>query len=131
MKDKWKAVCRYWPWLVLLLGIDGLSALLLWLSDSGAFSVLAPVMLLVTVFLFGAAAVVLGAWSERSRRRSGISWNIRTSGMRRTWSKPSAGRKRIASGCWGKPYGKSSLHAQERRQTWKTMKNMWRHGLMR
>lgn len=60
MKDKWKAVCRYWPWLVLLLGIDGLSALLLWLSDSGAFSVLAPVMLLVTVFLFGAAAVVLG-----------------------------------------------------------------------
>ena len=67
MKDKWKAVCRYWPWLVLLLGIDGLSALLLWLSDSGAFSVLAPVMLLVTVFLFGAAAVVLGGLERKKQ----------------------------------------------------------------
>lgn len=50
---------RYVPWFLLILGIDGVSALLLWLADLEAFRVLAPLMLLMTVMLFAVIVFVL------------------------------------------------------------------------
>ena len=53
-------LCRYLPWLFLLLGVDAMAALLLWISEAEAFEVLLPMILLGTVLLFTGTAVVLG-----------------------------------------------------------------------
>lgn len=59
MRNRLFYLSRYLPWLVLLLGLDAMSALLLWLSDAEAFGVLVPLILLGTVLLFFVTALVL------------------------------------------------------------------------
>ena len=59
MRNRLLYLLRYLPWLLLLLGIDAISALLLWISEAEAFSVLVPLILLGTVLLFVATAFVL------------------------------------------------------------------------
>lgn len=51
MKRKWLIFCQYAPWLMLLLGMDGFAALLLWLSDVQSFLALSAVILLTSVLL--------------------------------------------------------------------------------
>lgn len=59
MRNRLLYLSRYLPWLFLLLGLDAMSALLLWLSDAKAFDVLVPLILLGTVLLFLVTALVL------------------------------------------------------------------------
>lgn len=54
------------PWLLLLLGVDGFGALLLWMADVKAFQALAAVLLLATLLLFG---VVCGVLTHLERER--------------------------------------------------------------
>lgn len=59
MKHKMLVFRRHLPWLLLLLGIDGLAALFLWLADAEAFRVLVTVIILITVLLFAAVLIVM------------------------------------------------------------------------
>ena len=57
---------QYFPWLLLLLGVDGFSALLLWLADAEAFRALFGAVFLASVLLF---ALVCGVLTFREGRR--------------------------------------------------------------
>ena len=59
MRNRLLYLSRYLPWLLLLLGLDTVSALLLWLSEAEDFGVLVPLILLGTVLLFFVTAFVL------------------------------------------------------------------------
>ncbi len=67
MKRGIQALQSYAPWLLLLLGIDGFAALLLWLADARAFYAMAAVIVLVTVLLF---ALVCWVTLRRERKRA-------------------------------------------------------------
>lgn len=59
MKHSLRIISQYFPWLLLLLGIDGFASLLLWLTDTRAFYSMAAVILLATVLLFSVLCCVL------------------------------------------------------------------------
>ena len=59
MRNRLLYLSRYLPWLLLLFGLDTVSALLLWLSEAEDFGVLVPLILLGTVLLFFVTAFVL------------------------------------------------------------------------
>ncbi|MCU6763201.1 Sensor histidine kinase graS [uncultured Roseburia sp.] len=59
MRHKMQILYRYLPWLSALLAVDGLSVLLLWLADAKAFRALSAVVLLASLFLFGAVVWIL------------------------------------------------------------------------
>lgn len=59
MSKKLQHFVRYLPWLILMLGINAMSALLLWLSAAEAFGVLVPLIILATVLLYFATGSVL------------------------------------------------------------------------
>lgn len=59
MRNRLLYLSRYLPWLVLLLGLDAMSTLLLWLSDAEDFGILVPLILLGTVLLFLVTVLVL------------------------------------------------------------------------
>ena len=40
MKQLWHMIERYYPWLLLLLGVDCFCAVILWISDIQAFQIL-------------------------------------------------------------------------------------------
>ena len=40
MKQLWRMIERYYPWLLLLLGVDCFCAIILWISDIQAFQTL-------------------------------------------------------------------------------------------
>jgi len=65
MKHRLLVIYRYLPWLLLLLGIDGFAALLLWLSDTKTFIALSVVILLATVFLFTAVLLALNYFEQK------------------------------------------------------------------
>lgn len=65
MRNRLQYLSRYLPWFLLLLGLDAMSALLLWLSDAKAFAVLLPMILFATVLLFIAVAFVLARAEQR------------------------------------------------------------------
>lgn len=65
MKRNWLVFCQYAPWLVLLLGMDGFAALLLWLANVQSFLALSSVILLTTVLLFSVLLVVLRIQEEK------------------------------------------------------------------
>lgn len=67
MRNRLLYLSRHLPWLVLLLGLDTMSALLLWLSDAEAFGVLVPVILLGTVLLFLMVALALDRTAQKRR----------------------------------------------------------------
>lgn len=58
---------RYAPWLFLLLIIDAFSALLLWLTDAQAFHILIEIIVLASLVLFSATALVLHYKEQRKR----------------------------------------------------------------
>ena len=58
MRQFWKILKRYAPWLLLLLIIDAFSTLLLWLCDARAFQFLIGLILLTSLVLFSATVMV-------------------------------------------------------------------------
>lgn len=58
MRQFWKILKRYAPWLLLLLIIDVFSTLLLWLCDARAFQFLIGLILLTSLVLFSATVMV-------------------------------------------------------------------------
>jgi Tfp pilus assembly protein PilN len=67
MKQFWNILTRYAPWLLLLLSVDGFSMLLLWLSDASAFGMLIGMIVLASLLLFAAIAVVLVKKEKRKQ----------------------------------------------------------------
>lgn len=59
MKQFWKTLKRYAPWLLLLLTIDAFSSLLLWFSNAQAFESLIGTIVLASLVLFLAIVLVL------------------------------------------------------------------------
>lgn len=58
MKRLWHKVERYYPWMLLLLGIDCFCAIILWVSDIQAFQTLIGLVVMASV-LFGALLLVV------------------------------------------------------------------------
>lgn len=66
MRHRWNIFKKYAPWLFLLLGMDSVSALILWIANIKAFRALIGVMILGTLLLFGILLIVL---SRREKQR--------------------------------------------------------------
>ena len=67
MKQLWRIIERYYPWLLLLLGVDCFCAVILWISDIQAFQTLIGLVVLTSILLFSAILFVLNKW-ETTRR---------------------------------------------------------------
>ena len=59
MKHNWKICRQYLPWLLLLLGTDGVFVLLLWLADIQVLKAFAAFLVLGTLLLFSAVLSVI------------------------------------------------------------------------
>lgn len=68
MKLIFQTLKRHMPWLLLLLGVDGFSVMLLWLGDFRALRTLSGLILLGSLTLFGMVLLVL-CFQERQRAR--------------------------------------------------------------
>ena len=68
MKHRLAALSRHLPWLLLLLGVDIFSILLLWLSDARALASLSIVILLASLLLFGTLSFVLDYFEQKKRQ---------------------------------------------------------------
>ena len=66
--NKWKALCSYLPWLLLLLCMDAFFTFLLWLAAVQAFWPLAPLLFLFSLFLFLFTSLLLWVRSEKRRQ---------------------------------------------------------------
>lgn len=69
MRDLIRSVRTHLPWLLLLLGSDAFSILLLWVADAQAFWVMAGVILLASLLLFAGLVLYL-TWIDRRRIRA-------------------------------------------------------------
>ena len=67
MKRLWRMIERYYPWLLLLLGVDCFCAIILWISDIQAFQTLIGLVVLTSLLLFSAILFVLNK-RETTRR---------------------------------------------------------------
>ena len=67
MKRLWRMIERYYPWLLLLLGVDCFCAIILWISDIQAFQTLIGLLVLTSLLLFSAILFVLNK-RETTRR---------------------------------------------------------------
>ena len=67
MKQLWRITERYYPWLLLLLGVDCFCAIILWISDIQAFQTLSGLVVLTSLLLFSAILFVLNK-RETTRR---------------------------------------------------------------
>ena len=67
MKLLWRMIERYYPWLLLLLGMDCFCAIILWISDIQAFQTLIELVVLTSIHLFSAILFVLNK-RETTRR---------------------------------------------------------------
>ena len=67
MKQLWRITERYYPWLLLLLGVDCFCAIILWISDIQAFQTLIELVVLTSIHLFSAILFVLNK-RETTRR---------------------------------------------------------------
>lgn len=54
MKQLWHMIERYYPWLLLLLGVDCFCAVILWISDIQVFQTLIGLVVLTSILLFSA-----------------------------------------------------------------------------
>lgn len=59
MKQLWHMIERYYPWLLLLLGVDCFCAVILWISDIQVFQTLIGLVVLTSILLFSAILFVL------------------------------------------------------------------------
>ena len=64
MKRLWHMIERYYPWLLLLLGVDCFCAIILWISDIQAFQTLIGLVVLTSLLLFSAILFVLNKRDE-------------------------------------------------------------------
>ena len=67
MKQLWHMIERYYPWLLLLLGVDCFCAVILWISDIQVFQTLIGLVVLTSILLFSAILFVLNK-RETTRR---------------------------------------------------------------
>ena len=67
MKQFWRIIERYYPWLLLLLGVDCFCSIILWISDIQAFQTLIGLVVLTSILLFSAILFVLNK-RETTRR---------------------------------------------------------------
>ena len=67
MKQLWHITERYYPWLLLLLGVDCFCAIILWISDIQAFQILIGLVVLISILLFSSILFVLNK-RETTRR---------------------------------------------------------------
>ena len=52
MKQLWHMIERYYPWLLLLLGVDCFCAVILWISDIQVFQTLIGLVVLTSILCF-------------------------------------------------------------------------------
>ena len=67
MKQFWRIIERYYPWLLLLLGVDCFCSIILWISDIQAFQTLIGLVVLTSILLFSVILFVLNK-RETTRR---------------------------------------------------------------
>lgn len=67
MKQFWKTLKRYAPWLLLLLTVDAFYALLLWLSNAKAFEGLIGIIVLASLVLFSAIGLAFYLKEQHNR----------------------------------------------------------------
>lgn len=67
MKQFWKTLKRYAPWLLLLLTVDAFYALLLWLSNAQAFEGLIGIIVLASLVLFSAIGLAFYLKEQHKR----------------------------------------------------------------
>ena len=67
MKQFWRIIERYYPWLLLLLGVDCFCFIILWISDIQAFQTLIGLVVLTSILLFSVILFVLNK-RETTRR---------------------------------------------------------------
>lgn len=68
LKHTGKALAQYLPWFLLLLGVDGFAALLLWIADLDAFWALSGMICLASAVFFAAVCAAL-LFRERGREK--------------------------------------------------------------
>lgn len=68
MKHKLSALYKHLPWLLLLLGMDIFSILLLWLSDARAFLSLSVVILLASLLMYGTLFFLLDHFEQKKKQ---------------------------------------------------------------
>ena len=73
MKQLWRVIERYYPWLLLLLGVDCFCAIILWLSDIRAFQTLIGLVVLASILLFTA---MLFVFCKKENRRQKLFRNF-------------------------------------------------------
>ena len=107
MKQLWHMIERYYPWLLLLLGVDCFCAVILWISDIQVFQTLIGLVVLTSILLFSAILFVLN-------KRENTHMEL----FRDFLSDPTiCNEERLLSAISQMPY--------------RTMKNMWRAGHMK
>lgn len=67
MKQFWKTLKRYAPWLLLLLTVDAFYALLLWFSNAKAFEGLIGIIVLASLVLFSAIGLAFYLKEQHNR----------------------------------------------------------------
>ena len=131
MRNRLLYLSRYLPWLLLLLGLDTVSALLLWLSEAEDFGVLVPLILLGTVLLFFVTAFVLIRVEQKRENAFHAFLNnpdlINEENLIRTVS----ASKRESVRLLGTVLREKTSPAAERKLRLRIMRNMWRRGRMR
>ena len=50
MKQFWRIIERYYPWLLLLLGVDCFCSIILWISDIQAFQTLIGLVVMTSIY---------------------------------------------------------------------------------
>lgn len=69
MNDKWKLLMGRLPWLLLIFGVDGFAALLLWVIDASSFRAVSLLIFLLSLGLF-AAIFICTAYKEEKRKKA-------------------------------------------------------------
>ena len=131
MKLLWRMIERYYPWLLLLLGMDCFCAIILWISDIQAFQTLIELVVLTSIHLFSAILFVLNKRETTRRELFQVFSVILPSATRNGCSEPSAGKKENLSGFWHQFYRNTKLRTTVWQMPYRTMKNMWRAGHMK
>jgi hypothetical protein len=78
MKQLWHMIERYYPWLLLLLGVDCFCAVILWISDIQVFQTLIGLVVLTSILLFSAILFVLNKryYEYKACRSAGLTGNL-------------------------------------------------------
>lgn len=68
MRNNLKSLERYFPFLLLLLLVDGACILILWIADLNAFRVLAAVFVLGTLLFFGILCIYIAGYEKKRQQ---------------------------------------------------------------